>query len=426
MRTGTLSGLRGCGWLAVSTATAFLARAAVYSFAPSGTPLETRLASATGGPSLTLEIVAFALATCASLAIVGTAAVAVAERRRLDPRALSTSPGIEPLQVAKRAVMVFIASSLVFTTIETYVHWRAGLGFHGLRCLTGPVHRDALPFLAALSLLASAVLTAAGHVLAWLRRAIARLVGGVEPVLHERRPRLSPLSNILVTARHRASALGARAPPQHLLVPFAEKNPANKEGERMRVSRTRRAAVLAVTAVGALIAANGAFAHAVLSPPVAKAKTDQVFTLAVPTEEENATTTTVELTPPADFSIDSFAPAAGWKREVQQTGEGEDTAIQKVTWSGGQVPTEEDAVFQFVGSGDLAKTYSFDVRQTYSNGKVVDWSGPESSDTPAPTIEAKSSLGGGSAILPIIALVVGGLGVLLGLAAVFAGRRTLA
>ena len=426
MRRRALTGLRACGWFAVSTAAAFLARAAVYSFAPTGTPLGTRLAAATGGPSLMLEIVAFALAACASLAIVGTAVVAVAERRRLDPLALSASPCIEPLQVAKRAVVVMLASSLVFTTVETNVHWRSGLGFHGVRCLTGPVHRDALPFLAALPLLASAVLTAAGHVLAWLRRAIARLVGGVEQALAEHRPRLSPVSNVLVAARELASALGARAPPQHLLVPLAVNIPANKEGGRMRVSRTHRAAVLAVTALGALVAVNGAFAHAVITPPVAKSKTDQVFTLAVPTEEENATTTTVELTPPAGFSIDSFAPAPGWKRDVQQTGEGEDTVIQKVTWSGGNVPTEEDAAFQFIASADSAKTYSFDVRQTYSNGKVVDWSGPESSDAPAPTVEAKSSIGGGSAILPIIALVVGGLGVLLGLAALFAGRRTLA
>ena len=194
----------------------------------------------------------------------------------------------------------------------------------------------------------------------------------------------------------------------------------------MRVSRKRRAAVVALAAIGALVLANAAFAHAAISPPVTKSKTGQVFTLAVPTEEENATTTTVELTPPEGFSIDSFAPSPGWKRDVQQTGEGEDTVIQKVTWSGGKVPTEEDAIFQFVGEADSSKTYSFDVRQTYSNGKVVDWSGPESSDTPAPTIEAKSSLGGRSSILAIIALVVGGVGVLLGLAALFGSRRTLA
>ena len=109
-----------------------------------------------------------------------------------------------------------------------------------------------------------------------------------------------------------------------------------------------------------------------------------MFTLAVPTEKENAQTTKIELTPPEGFAIDSFVPSPGWKREVQSTGSGEETVIQKVTWTGGNVPTEEDAVFQFLASADAARRYTFKVRQTYSDGSVVDWSGPESSDTPAP------------------------------------------
>jgi hypothetical protein len=49
------------------------------------------------------------------------------------------------------------------------VHWRAGLGFHGLSCLFGPVHRNALPLLAALSLLAAALAEAAAHLYAWMK-----------------------------------------------------------------------------------------------------------------------------------------------------------------------------------------------------------------------------------------------------------------
>ena len=76
------------------------------------------------------------------------------------------------------------------------------------------------------------------------------------------------------------------------------------------------------------------------------------------------------------------------------------------------MPTGEDSTFSFLASPDATKTYTFDVRQTYSDGSVVDWSGPESSDTPAPTIEAKSSLGGGgSSTLALIALIVGAVGV---------------
>jgi hypothetical protein len=80
------------------------------------------------------------------------------------------------------------------------------------------------------------------------------------------------------------------------------------------------------------------------------------------------------------------------------------------------VPTDEDAVFRFNGSASSDKTYEFHVRQTYSNGKVVDWSGSEGSDTPAPTVEAVADLGGGSSsTLTIVALVVGVIGVLLGI-----------
>ena len=51
---------------------------------------------------------------------------------------------------------------------------------------------------------------------------------------------------------------------------------------------------------------------------------------------------------------------------VQQTGSGEDTVIQKVTWTGGNVPTEEDSLFQFLATPASSKTYSFAVWQTYS------------------------------------------------------------
>jgi uncharacterized protein YcnI len=176
----------------------------------------------------------------------------------------------------------------------------------------------------------------------------------------------------------------------------------------------RQALVAAAAAALALALADAASAHAIMGPPVAKAKVAQQFTLSVPTEEEGATTTTIELTVPSGFSIDSFEAEPGWKRTEQATGSGETKTIQQVTWSGGKVPTDEDAVFRFNGSADSSKTYTFKVRQTYSDGSVVDWSGPESSDTPAPRIAAKSSLGGGgSSTLAIVALVVAGIAAVL-------------
>ena len=184
----------------------------------------------------------------------------------------------------------------------------------------------------------------------------------------------------------------------------------------------------AVSAAIVTLALPGlAWAHAAVSPAVVESKAAQEFTLLVPTEKEDAQTTKVELTPPNGFAIDSFVPSPGWQREVAKHGSGEEAVVEKVTWSGGSAPTGEDAAFRFLASADKDGAYTFGVRQTYSDGSVVDWSGPESSDTPSPTVDAKSSLGGGSTTLALIALIVGAIGVLVGGVALLAGgRRALA
>jgi uncharacterized protein YcnI len=191
-----------------------------------------------------------------------------------------------------------------------------------------------------------------------------------------------------------------------------------------------RAAVLLAVLVAALAASSSAWAHAHVSPPEVLAKESQVFTVAVPNEEEDAQTTKVEVTPPAGFSIDSFADAPGWKRDVQTTGSGEETVVQKVTWSGGSVPPGGATNFDFLGRADASKTYEFKIRQTYSDGTVVDWSGPESSDTPAPLVKSVSSFGGGggSSTLDVIAIVLAALALVVAAAALLgrSGRRTLA
>jgi len=169
-----------------------------------------------------------------------------------------------------------------------------------------------------------------------------------------------------------------------------------------------RLALSAFVVLAALAITAAASAHAKVSPSVVQAKDSEVFTLAVPTEKENATTTTIEFTPPTGFGIDSFFPSPGWKRSVQSSGSGEDAVVQKVTWTGGSVPTGEDAAFSFLAGTSGTGTYTFDVRQTYSDGSIVDWSGPESSDSPAPTIKAVSTLGGGggSTTLDIVAIAL--------------------
>ncbi len=180
-----------------------------------------------------------------------------------------------------------------------------------------------------------------------------------------------------------------------------------------------RCGVLALAGAAALVVAAAASAHAVVSPPVALDRKLQVFTLSVPTEEAGATTTRIQLTVPAGFAIDSFEAEPGWTRAVAKGG-------SVVTWSGGRTPTEEDSVFRFNANTSGARTYAFDVKQWYSNGKVVDWSGPESSDTPAPTVQAVSSFGGGTSTLSIVALALAGLALLVALAGAARGGRAIA
>ena len=193
------------------------------------------------------------------------------------------------------------------------------------------------------------------------------------------------------------------------------------------MNRTSRLVVLACTALVGLVTAAAASAHARLSPAISLSNKLQLYSLAVPTEKANAFTTKIVLTLPNGFSIDSFVPSPPWKRVAQSTGSGEDAVVTQVTWSGGHVPTGEDSLFQFLAQPSAAGTYTFHVQQTYSDGSIVDWAGPESSAAPAPTIDVVSSIGsGGTSTLTTVALVLGALGLLAGGIALFSrGGRTL-
>jgi uncharacterized protein YcnI len=176
-------------------------------------------------------------------------------------------------------------------------------------------------------------------------------------------------------------------------------------------------AIWAVTFALAAAVPAAASAHARISPAVSLSGKLQLYSLAVPTEKSGLTTAKVVLTVPSGFGIDSFVPPPpGWRMQVQQSGSGKDAVVTQVTWTGGRTPTGEDSLFQFLAQPAGSKSYSFRVQQTYSDGSIVNWSGPESSEAPAPTIDAASSLGGGggASTLAIIALVIGGLGLLAG------------
>jgi hypothetical protein len=194
-------------WPALVALLVLCARALAYALEPS--PLARVLERSAGGPGLvTVALVSLGVAATVSVLVVWLASLGVRERARLHPERVA--PRLRLRRLAVRALALYVASCLAFAYFESYLHWRAGLGFHGLSCLVGPVHRNAIPILAALALLAAALAEAAGHVLAWMRAVVREL----------RRRRLVPLPLPLRFAAPAAPARRAhtararsRAPP---------------------------------------------------------------------------------------------------------------------------------------------------------------------------------------------------------------------
>jgi hypothetical protein len=191
---------RALAWLGTVVLMVLVARWLAYALAQPN-PLSSRLAASAGGPSLVLvSVVSLGLAGAISVAVVWLASLGVRERARLQPERVP--PRLRLRRLALTAFGLYAASSLGFATYESYLHWRAGLGFHGLSCLVGPVHRNAIPLLAALALVAAALAEAALHLIAWMRAAARELL----------KPRLFVLPARPVAGRILLSLTSSRAP----------------------------------------------------------------------------------------------------------------------------------------------------------------------------------------------------------------------
>src|SRR3954447_6938330 len=146
----------------------------------------------------------------------------------------------------------------------------------------------------------------------------------------------------------------------------------------MRRTPACRALARAGVLVAALALAPSAFAHAELFPSTVPSGDGQLLQLAVPNEKENASTTEIQLTIPSGFDLEHVAPVQGWTSTVsgQHDENGEHTGGDSVTWKG-TLEGEGLAVLPFTGVPKDDGEYAFTVRQTYSDGSVVEWSGAE-------------------------------------------------
>jgi hypothetical protein len=204
-------------WLAVDALVVLAARWIVYQLAPS--PLAVELQHQAGGPRLLVVAgTALGLAFAVGGAVVALAALAVREQGLLETRPVLERPQLRLVRLAVRTLALWAATALAFALLESTIHWREGLGWHGVHCLVGPAHADAVPVLLALSFLAAAVVTAWRHVLAWLGRTLARLEASLRAGSSPLLPALHP-GRLCISGVARSS-FRPRAPPRWAFGPF--------------------------------------------------------------------------------------------------------------------------------------------------------------------------------------------------------------
>jgi uncharacterized protein YcnI len=246
----------------------------------------------------------------------------------------------------------------------------------------------------------------------------------------------------------------------------------------MRTRTAGRAAAICVACM-ALFSPVVAQAHISLHPNTIPAGAFVTLNVRVPGEQAGAYAYKVDMLVPPGFTEIDTQNVPGWSvKEIMaklstpiQTDEGPiSEEVSQIVWTGdrSQLGRLENGQFiQFPLSiampSDIAgQSLAFKTIQSYSNGKVIHWIGPPSAEYPAPTVNitakggvvqevaggeagptpgetpsgqsasatasapasTATSSGGASKGLGIVALILGALGLLAGLAALVAARRS--
>jgi uncharacterized protein YcnI len=232
----------------------------------------------------------------------------------------------------------------------------------------------------------------------------------------------------------------------------------------MKIHRSMRRGAIAAVAAGALVAPAGAAAHVTVQPQSGVPEGGfSRLDIRVPNERDKGVTTSVKVDIPPGFYSVNYLPTPGWTAKVakeklatpaEQFGEKVTEQVKDITWT---ADSTKDGIqpgqFQQFGisgatPGKAGAKLSFPAIQTYEGpNEVVRWidKNPEG-DTPASTLlilpkaeaaaattkpatatptAAKSSGDDGdfaSKGLGIAALIIGGLGLLIGIAAFAASR----
>jgi uncharacterized protein len=216
---------------------------------------------------------------------------------------------------------------------------------------------------------------------------------------------------------------------------------------------------LLATSVVALAIPAAAQAHVTLQPKTGVAGAYTRLDVRVPNERDDQSTSKIEVQFPDGFASASYEPVPGWDVKVTkkqlakpiETDDGEITeGVNTITWTAkSEAAAIPPGAFKDFGlsvqiPGKPGDKLTFKALQTYTGGEVVRWIGAEDSDNPAPVVTvtapesasaapaatatpvatetAKVSTGDDNS-LAVMALIVGALGLVAGIAGVLAARR---
>lgn len=199
-------------------------------------------------------------------------------------------------------------------------------------------------------------------------------------------------------------------------------------------------AAFTITLFTTVLFPAAASAHVTVSPGTAESGGYARVVFRVPNEREDASTTRLEVSFPADhrFSSVSVQPVPGWTTTTRTeksdspaaAGEhGSDEVVTGIVWEGGTVLPGQFQEFG-VSMGKLPKAGTklvFKALQTYSSGEVVRWidvqpDGGPRPEHPAPTLSVTAPAVAAAPAAPTggtdtLGRVLGGAGLLAGLAA---------
>jgi periplasmic copper chaperone A len=167
-----------------------------------------------------------------------------------------------------------------------------------------------------------------------------------------------------------------------------------------------RAVAAAVAA--ALVLPATASAHVTLQPSTAPADGFTRLDVRVPNERDDTGTVKVDVQMPPGFAFVSYEPEPGWKVTVKREKLDEpieveggfevDEGVAQITWSGGVIKPGEFVDFGLslrMPKGEAGDKLTFKALQTYDDGEVVRWIGPEDADEPAPVVTLTAQASGG-------------------------------